>query len=64
MSIISKPIKYFKESKEELKKVSWPTGKEALHLTIVVVVISGIIALFLGFFDLILNEGMSFILKK
>lgn len=63
-NILSKPVKYFSESITELKKVSWPTSKEAINLTIIVVVISVIVGLFLGFFDLIFGKALNFLLKK
>jgi len=58
-----KILSYFIESKDELKKVTWPTLKEAYHLTVVVVIISVSVALFLGFFDFILSGGLNIILK-
>ena len=63
-SILSKPFKYFSESITELKKVSWPTSKEAINLTITVVAISVVVGLFLGFFDLIFGRALIFLLKK
>lgn len=55
---------YLKESKEELKKVSWPTRKETLNYTLIVIIISSIIAVFLGFADFLLTKGLSLLLKK
>lgn len=63
-NIFGKAISYFKESREELKKVTWLKANDAFRLTVVVIVISAVVALFLGFFDYIFNEGMNFILKK
>ena len=63
-NIIGKAFKYFKESREELKKVSWPKANEALRLTLAVIIISAIMAAFLGFFDFIFNEGMNLLLRK
>ncbi len=44
-------ISFLKESKIELKKVTWPTREETIRSTIVVVVISAAMALFLGGLD-------------
>lgn len=63
-NILSKPFKYFSESITELKKVSWPTSREAINLTITVVAISVLIGLFLGFFDLVFGKALNFLLKK
>ncbi|OHB10633.1 MAG: preprotein translocase subunit SecE [Candidatus Zambryskibacteria bacterium RIFCSPLOWO2_12_FULL_45_14] len=44
-------INYLKDTREELKHVSWPTRKQSVVFTIVVVVISIVVSIFLGFFD-------------
>jgi preprotein translocase subunit SecE len=42
---------YIKETKAELKHVSWPTRKQATAYTIVVIAVSIGTAIFLGVFD-------------
>jgi preprotein translocase subunit SecE len=44
-------ITYVRESKEELKKVTWPSREEVTSFTIVVVVTLLIISFFLWFVD-------------
>lgn len=44
-------IEYIKESKGELAHVSWPTRKQAIAYTVLVVVFSVLTALYLGAFD-------------
>lgn len=44
-------IQFLKESRLELKRVTWPTREETLRATGAVIVVSGAIALFLGVFD-------------
>lgn len=44
-------IQFLKESRIELKKVSWPTRQETIRNTLAVIVISGVVALFLGGLD-------------
>lgn len=44
-------IEFLKESRIELKKVTWPTRSDALRYTVVVIIISGAVALFLGGLD-------------
>lgn len=46
---------YFRESREELKKVVWPTRKETQNNTMLVIGISLFVAVFLGVLDLGLN---------
>lgn len=50
---MSKLTEYLKETKGELKHVSWPTKNQAILFTAVVVVFSAVVAVFLGAFDFI-----------
>lgn len=47
---------YIKETRAELKHVSWPTRKQAFWFTVVVIVISLITAFYLGAFDYIFTK--------
>ena len=42
---------FLKESRTELKKVTWPTTKQTIASTSVVVVLTVIVSLVLGFID-------------
>ena len=42
---------YIKDTKGEMKHVSWPTKKQAIAYTVLVVVVSVTVALFLGLAD-------------
>jgi len=42
---------YIKETKAELKHVSWPTRKQATLFTVVVIAVSILTSLYLGLFD-------------
>jgi len=46
-----KVTEFLKDVKIELKKVSWPTRQETIKLTGVVILISVILAAFLGLLD-------------
>ena len=48
---VSKAGQFFREAQVELKKVKWPTRKELLASTAVVIVLTLIIAFFLGLVD-------------
>ena len=53
---------YFRETIGELRKVNWPTRKEAITLTgIVLVVIIGM-STFLGILDFIFSRLLAFVL--
>jgi preprotein translocase subunit SecE len=60
MNFLQKAINFLKESKTELKKVKWPTLRETLQYTLVVIIISLVVAIYLGGLDYI----FSFILRK
>jgi preprotein translocase subunit SecE len=44
---------FFRETVGELRKVSWPTRREAISLTYVVVIVMVVMAIFLGGVDFI-----------
>ena len=48
---------------EELKKVSWPTRKQTIRLTLVVVGASLIIGLYIGIIDILLTKGLDILTK-
>ncbi|MBN1661711.1 MAG: preprotein translocase subunit SecE [Anaerolineae bacterium] len=44
-------VQYLRDTWFELKKVSWPTRKEAINLTIIVVAVTSFLAIVLGLMD-------------
>lgn len=56
-------VSYLFGSREELKKVSWPTRKETIRLTAIVIGISLGVAIFLGSLDLLLNFILEQVLR-
>ena len=60
--IMNKAVQFLSQAKAELKKVTWPTRKQTLASTGVVIVIVAIMALYLGIIDLILAKLVKFIL--
>ena len=46
-------VRYFKETRAELRKVSWPTRQQATNLTIIVLAVTIVMAIFLGVVDLV-----------
>ncbi len=55
---MSKINEYLKETRTELKHVIWPSRSQTLYYTIIVIVISGLTAYYLGFFDFIFGRGL------
>jgi preprotein translocase subunit SecE len=54
--------RYFRETVGELKKVNWPTRKEATNLTIVVLVVTASTSLFLGLMDFLFSQLFALLL--
>ena len=48
--------RYFHETIGELRKVSWPTRKEATNLTIIVIIVTLSVSAFLGFLDFLFSR--------
>lgn len=53
-----KIVDYIKDTRSELKHVSWPTRKQAIVFTIIVILISVGISLYLGVFDALFSLGL------
>ncbi|MCK5543151.1 MAG: preprotein translocase subunit SecE [Desulfobacterales bacterium] len=51
-NIFKQGIEYLQEVQSELKKVTWPTRKQTLGTTLVVIVLVVIVSIFLGLFDM------------
>ena len=55
MKILSKIITFLKEVRVELKKVTWPTRKQTIKYTLIVIGVSLAVAIFLGLWDFIFS---------
>ena len=51
--------RYFRELKSELKKVSWPTPKQVVKNTLIVVACVLVVGVFIWVFDLVAQVGVS-----
>lgn len=60
---IAKLGTFFTDSKQELKKVTWPTFEELRDSTIVVIISILILALFIGAVDFVLSKLIELIIK-
>jgi preprotein translocase subunit SecE len=59
---VQKIVQFLKEAKLELKKVTWPTPKQTLASTAVVIVLVFIVSFILGIIDFALAKAVKFIL--
>ena len=57
------PLKFIQEVKQEAFKVTWPTGKETLQGTLMVVVMAVIASLFFLLLDQVLKFFLELLLK-
>jgi len=58
-----KLLDYIRDTRGELKHVSWPSRQQAINATILVVVMSLIVSLFLGLFDTIFGKIIAALLS-
>jgi len=58
-----KVVEYIQEVKRELTKVSWPTQAQTKSKTIVVIIASLMIGLYIGLSDFIFQELIKVIIK-
>ncbi|MBP6924652.1 MAG: preprotein translocase subunit SecE [Candidatus Pacebacteria bacterium] len=52
-------VKYIRATFAELRQVSWPSRQEAISYTVLVIVISTIVALYVGAFDYLFSQAVS-----
>ena len=57
------PLKFIQDVKQEAFKVTWPTGKETLQGTLMVVVMAIIASLFFLILDQVLKFFLELLLK-
>jgi len=57
-------VRYFRETSGELKKVNWPTRREAINLTAIVLAVTFGMSIIMGFLDLIFFASIRFDLSN
>ena len=59
----SNPVtRYFRETYTELRKVNWPTRKEATRLTMIVIIVLIVMSALLGILDFVFARAVGFII--
>jgi preprotein translocase subunit SecE len=51
-------VDYIRDTKAELKHVSWPTRRQAIVYTVIVILISVGVSFYLGLFDALFSFGL------
>lgn len=54
---------FLREIRTELRKVIWPTKKEAINLTMIVIGVSAAVGVFLGLVDFAFGEMFQLLLR-
>ena len=57
------PLKFFQDVKQEAFKVTWPTGKETMQGTLMVIAMAIVAAIFFLLLDQVLQFFLELILK-
>lgn len=60
---MSRFIDYLKDTKAEVTHVSWPTQRQAMVFTVLVVAFSVVVAMLLGFADFIFAEVLKWFIN-
>ena len=60
--IAEKIVRFLKEARIELKKVTWPTPRQTLASTSVVIIVVIIVSIFLGIVDFGLSKAIRLVL--
>jgi preprotein translocase subunit SecE len=53
--------RYLEDTRAELAKVTWPTPRQTLNLTVIVFVVGATVGAYIFFWDVILAAGTGFI---
>ncbi len=61
---MSKASEFLKGTREEMKHVTWPTRKQTINHTLLVIGISIVVALLLGLFDYLFSLGLGVLLAS
>ena len=56
--------RYLRETRGELRKVTWPTRDESWRLTLIVLGVSFVMSVFLWFFDAIFSNSIQTLLEQ
>ena len=56
--------KWFRDMKSELKKVQWPTRKQTINNTLIVIACVIVVGVFIGLFDLVAQQAISLLLGR
>ncbi|KJJ84787.1 SecE subunit of protein translocation complex [Candidatus Omnitrophus magneticus] len=59
---MSKIVKFFEQVKMEMGKVSWSTREELINSTIIVLIATFILGIYIGICDVVLSRVVNFLI--
>lgn len=59
---MSRLVRYLKDTRAELRHVSWPSQRQATVYTLLVIVISGLTAAFVSVFDRVFTAALDLLI--
>jgi len=63
-NLINKAVQFLRDVRFELGKVTWPSRRELLGSTVIVIIMSVIVSIFIGVVDLGFSNLVSFIFGR
>ena len=57
--LLANPVQFINQVRAELGKISWPTRREVITTTIMVLILSGLAAVFFSLVDLVIRFGIT-----
>jgi len=63
MQAVARVKEFVQEVLAEFRKVSWPSRQELINSTVVVIVVTVVLSLFLGAIDIVLARAVEWILS-
>ena len=62
--IFARAGKWLRDMKSELKKVQWPTRKQTINNTLIVIACVIVVGVFIALFDFVANQAISLIINR
>ena len=60
---LERAVRYLREVRSEMRKVTWPQRKEVIGSTVVVIAATFVVSFFLGAVDLVLSKLLVLIIR-
>jgi len=58
------PIKYFRQVREELAKVTWPSRQSTITMTAMVIGVSAAVGIYVGGLDSLFTTLLDYVVKR